>query len=81
MKFSRGSMPPDPPSLPHALHTDTYLPPPERSIQSHFVPLGQKAERYPLVHVHYHQCNEENIIFKLEGEKEEGEQDMHVGTT
>ena len=26
-KLPRGSMPPDPPSLPHALHTDTYLPP------------------------------------------------------
>ena len=26
-KFPRGSMPLDPPSLPHALHTDTYLPP------------------------------------------------------
>ena len=41
-KFPRGSMPPDPPSLPHALHIDTYLP-----------PLGQKTERntveYPLV--------------------------------
>ena len=27
MKISQGSMPPDPPSLPHALHTDTYLSP------------------------------------------------------
>ena len=26
-KFPQGSMPLDPPSLPHALHTDTYLPP------------------------------------------------------
>ena len=26
-KFRWGCMPPDPPSLPHALHTDTYLPP------------------------------------------------------
>ena len=32
-KFSRGSMLPDPPSLSHALHMDTYLP-----------PLGLKAE-------------------------------------
>ena len=24
-KFPQGSMPPDPPSLPHALHTDTYI--------------------------------------------------------
>ena len=28
IKISRGSMPPDPPSLPHALHMDTYCPPP-----------------------------------------------------
>ena len=35
-KFPWWSMPPGPPSLPHALHTDTYLP-----------PLGQKAERNP----------------------------------
>ena len=26
VKISRWSMPPDPPSLPHALHMDTYLP-------------------------------------------------------
>ena len=35
-KISQGSMPP---SLPHALHMDTYLPP----------PIGQKAERNPAV--------------------------------
>ena len=27
IKISQGSMPPDPPSLLHALHTDMYLPP------------------------------------------------------
>ena len=42
-KFSWGSMPPDPPSLPRALHMDTYLP----HTISFCPPLGQKAERNP----------------------------------
>ena len=44
-------MPPDPPSLPHALHTDTYLPP-NNPYNLIWVPLGQKPERNP-AHVHY----------------------------
>ena len=35
VKNFQGSMHPDPHSLPHALHTDTYLPP-KKSIQYHF---------------------------------------------
>ena len=52
IKISRESMPPDRPSLPHALHTDTYLPPPpppppNNSHNLILSPLGQKAERNP----------------------------------
>ena len=47
IKISRESMPPDRPSLPHALHTDTYLPPSNNSHNLILFPLGQKAERNP----------------------------------
>ena len=40
-KISQGNMPPDPPSLPHALHTNTYLPP------KILPPCWAKADRNP----------------------------------
>ena len=48
IKISQGNMPPDPPCLPHALHTDTYLPPnnPYNFILPH--PLSKET----LIHVH-----------------------------
>ena len=44
IKISRESMPPDRPSLPHALHGYLFAPPIHNLILS---PLGQKAERNP----------------------------------
>ena len=44
IKISRESMPPDRPSLPHALHGYLLAPPIHNLILS---PLGQKAERNP----------------------------------
>ena len=32
-KTSRGSMPPDPPTLSHALYTDMYMPPPGKKLK------------------------------------------------
>ena len=44
-KFPQGSMPPDFPTLPHALHTDTYLPPPIiHTISFGPPPLGKKLK-------------------------------------
>ena len=48
-----GSMPPDPRSLPHALHMDTYLPPPPIPHQS----LGDKKEAVISVLVHPQTAN------------------------
>ena len=48
IKTFQGSMPPDRPSLPHVLHTDTYLPPPPPPlpslpiIRTIFCPWGKK---------------------------------------
>ena len=48
IKISQGCMPPDFPSLPHALHTNMYLPPPPNYPYNLILhPLGQKAERKP----------------------------------
>ena len=62
IKISQGSMPPAPPSLPHALHTDMYLPPPPPIIHtiSFCPPLGQKTERNPDNHVETTPMKEEH---------------------
>ena len=44
IKTSQGSMPPDPPSLPHALHTDMYLPPPNNPYNLIPPSLGNKLK-------------------------------------
>ena len=44
IKFPRGSMPPDPPTLPHVLYADTYLPP-NNPYSIILPPLGEKSER------------------------------------
>ena len=44
-------MPPDPPTLLHALHMDTYLPPPNNPYNLILPPLGKKLDETLVVHI------------------------------
>ena len=65
IKISQRSMPPDPSSLPHALHTDTYFPPnnPYNLILPH---LGQSWKKTCMILTQLCKCGSRIVLFDHE---------------